>query len=229
MTTLPGFDTNWNAAYSAGRQLNRYPADGLVSFAHHLLGGRNRAETRILEIGCGAGNNLWFFAREGFEVTGVDGSPHCLDFARARFEAEGLRGRFEQCSFLELDTLDGPFDLILDREALAHNTWEDLERIMPAVARLLHPQGHLLSFFFACDHPDKEYMSECSGPTWSGPTAEVFGGARWVTLPDEGELRALFAPFEIIDLYKRTLRSLLRQEPFTGNSEWIVIARGRED
>lgn len=225
MTDAGGFDAGWDEVYSAGGQLNRYPADGVVSFAHHLLSGRERPLTRVLEVGCGAGNNLWFFAREGFEVTGVDGSAHCLDYARARFAADGLSGTFFRMPFLDLGSLRGPFDLILDREALAHNTWEDLQRIMPVLAGLLHPQGHFLSFFFAHDHPDREYMAAHDGPTWKEPRAAVFGGAHWVTLPNGDELRTLFSPFELVDLYKRTLHSLLRKEPFTGNSEWIAVCR----
>ena len=224
---MSGFDASWDVVYSAGKQLNRYPADGVVSFAHHLLSGRECAQTAILEIGCGAGNNLWFFAREGFNVVGTDGSEHCLDYARRRFAGEGLRGSFHLLPFLELDRLDGDFDLVLDREALAHNSWEDLKHIIPMIAGLLRPDGYFLSFFFAADHPDREYMTENDGPTMCKPRAQVFGGARRVSLPNEEELRELFSPFHFIDLYKRELRSLIRKEPFTGNSEWIAVCRKR--
>ena len=223
-----GFDsTSWNSTYAAGGQLNRYPADGLVSLVYRLMSGRERRTSSVLEIGCGAGNNAWFLAREGFRVTAVDGSPHCLDFARKRFAAEGLNADFRQMTFLEIDQLNGPFDLVLDREALAHNQWDDLVRIMPKIAGLMADDGYFVSFFFASDHPDKRFMARVENEvTWFDPTAPVFGGAQWVTLLDEAHLRSLFSPFTMVDLYKRTLEPCMRaHEPYAGDSEWIVICK----
>ena len=222
-----GFDdASWNGTYAAGNQLNRYPADGLVSLAYRLLGGRDRATTPILEVGCGAGNNAWFFAREGFPVTAVDGSTHCLEYAKARFDAEGLQADFRQMTFLELGTLSGPYALIRDREALAHNHWKDLTHILPMIAGLMDENSYFVSFFFAADHPDKCHMGRCDDElTWLDPQEPVFGNARWVTLPDEAQLRELFAPFTIVDLYKKTLESSVHDAPYTGDSEWIVICK----
>ena len=229
MTQECGFDTSWDSTYASGGQLNRYPADGVVSLSYKLLKGRDRAATRILELGCGAGNNAWFYAREGFDVTAVDGSDHCLEFARQRFAEDGLTGTFQQLNFLDLHTLQGPFDFILDRSALYANHWNDLKRIMPMIAGLLSPDGYFLSFIFTTEHPDKKYMACCEeGATWLQPTEEVFGGARRATLLDEEHLRELYAPFTIVDLYKRTLTPLMRDEPFCGDSEWIVICKGKD-
>ena len=223
-----GFDRkNWDATYAGGGQLNRYPADGVVSMVYRLMAGRDRAKTKILEIGCGAGNNAWFLAREGFDVTAVDGSALCLDYARARFASEGLTGTFLQKTFLELDQLSGPYDLILDRGALVCSQWEDLLAVMPHIARLMHPESYFLSFFFTADHPDKCHMSRCEhGATWFDPTAPVFGGSNWITLLDEEHLRTLFSPFTIVDLYKRTLEACMRKdEPYLGDSDWIVVCK----
>ncbi len=229
MTGVHGFDANWDEAYARGEQMNRYPADAVVSLSFKLLRGRDRAKTRVLELGCGAGNNAWFYAREGFDVTAVDGSEHCLDFARKRFAEEGLKGEFLKMDFLKLDTLPGPYDFILDRSALYANHWEDLTRIMPQVGRLLSPDGYFLSFIFTTEHPDKQYMGRCEcGATWLDPCEDVFGGASRVTMLDEEHLRELYAPFTVVDLYKRTLTPMMRDEPFCGDSEWIVVCRAKK-
>ena len=222
-----GFDhATWDATYAGGGQINRYPADGVVSLVHKLMRGRDRAKTKVLEIGCGAGNNAWFFAREGFAVTAVDGSDFCLEYARKRFAQDGLSGDFRQLGFLDLDKLDGVYDLILDRQALSSNHWDDLVRIMPKISRLMHDDSIFLSFIFTADHPDKKYMGRCErGATWLEPQAPVFGGVRWITLLDEAHLKELYAPFALVDLYKRTLDSCMRDEPYLGDSEWIVICK----
>ena len=93
MTTAP-IDPAWEEAiYSQGRHLNRYPFDAVVSFVYRYRPKvRAPQQIRILEVGCGAGNNLWFAAREGFDVAGIDGSDSAVDHARRRFEQEGLNG-----------------------------------------------------------------------------------------------------------------------------------------
>jgi cyclopropane fatty-acyl-phospholipid synthase-like methyltransferase len=43
-----------------------------------------------LAVGCGPGPNLWYRARDGFTVAGIDGSANAIDSARERLRAEGL-------------------------------------------------------------------------------------------------------------------------------------------
>src|SRR4051812_35105178 len=87
----PGaIDPVWEERYAAGAQ-QRYPWSQVVSFVM-----RNRPrdkaieDTHILEIGCGTGGNLWFAAREGFRVTGSDGSTAAVAAAERRFADDGL-------------------------------------------------------------------------------------------------------------------------------------------
>ncbi len=39
---------------------------------------------RVLDIGCGTGRHLLFFNQLGFDITGVDASPHMINLARKR-------------------------------------------------------------------------------------------------------------------------------------------------
>src|SRR6266536_3320200 len=106
--------------YGAGRQLNRYPFDAVVSFVFANAPAKPRSETKILEIGCGAGNNLWFAAREGFAVTGIDTSPSAIAYARDRFRSERLAGEFHVAPFSSLPFPDDRFDLVIDRAAVSY-------------------------------------------------------------------------------------------------------------
>ena len=75
------FDAIWERLYQAGgRHRNRYPFDSVVQFVfRHRPKDVPVNEVRILEVGCGAGNNLWFAALEGFQVTGIDASETAID------------------------------------------------------------------------------------------------------------------------------------------------------
>ena len=55
--------------------------EGLREAAARLLG--DVSGRRILEVGCGMGNNLWFAAREGCRVSGLDAVESAIRFARA--------------------------------------------------------------------------------------------------------------------------------------------------
>lgn len=48
-----------------------------------LLRGRITPDMRVLDVGCGAGRNVHYFLREGYEVHGVDGNPDAIVAVRA--------------------------------------------------------------------------------------------------------------------------------------------------
>ena len=45
---------------------------------------------KVLEIGCGTGSNIWFLAREGFDVFGLDGSQTAILKTREKLDREQL-------------------------------------------------------------------------------------------------------------------------------------------
>ena len=55
-----------------------------------------KAGTRLLDVGCGAGQLALIAARAGAQVTGCDISTNWLEKARARALAEGLQITFEE-------------------------------------------------------------------------------------------------------------------------------------
>ena len=69
----------------------KYPSLAVVRFvARNFYKVPNRKDIRILELGCGTGANLWYCAREGFSVIGLDGSKTALNTMISRFNAEHL-------------------------------------------------------------------------------------------------------------------------------------------
>lgn len=46
---------------------------------------------RLLDLGCGTGRHVLHFARRGFDVVGLDLSPHMLREARSKLERAGLK------------------------------------------------------------------------------------------------------------------------------------------
>ncbi len=110
--------------------------------------------SQVIELGCGAGNYVIWFAKTGYEVTGVDISKNAIEIARRSASAAGV-----QCQFIvadatqELANLDALFDFAYDWELLHHIFPQDRDRYVGNVARLLKPGGKYLSVCFSEDDP----------------------------------------------------------------------------
>jgi ubiquinone/menaquinone biosynthesis C-methylase UbiE len=111
----------------------------------HAPRDRARADVRVLEVGCGTGSNLWFAAREGFAVAGVDASVSAINAAQRRFDADKLSGEFHVADFTRLPFEDGCFDLVVDRCALTCCDRFAVQCAAAEIARVLKPGGR---FFF---------------------------------------------------------------------------------
>lgn len=147
------FNPLWEKIYAQGEQLNRYPFDAVVSFVfRHYPREKKRSEVAILEIGSGAGNNLWFAAREGFRVAGIDGSSSAIQYGRKRFAEEGLEGDFRIGSFDSLPFGDETFDLVFERAALTYCGRSIATRTVEEVRRVLRIGGRFLATPYSNRH-----------------------------------------------------------------------------
>ena len=112
---------------------------------HHLLrlvpfdgpGGRS-----VLEVGCGAGTDLVRFAKGGADVTGVDLAPTAIEMARANFEQQGLRGRFEVADGEQLPFPDDSFDLVYAHGVVQYTA--NPQRLVDECRRVLRPGGEAI-------------------------------------------------------------------------------------
>jgi SAM-dependent methyltransferase len=227
MATAETFDPMWETAiYGRGRHLNRYPFDCVVTFVYrHAPREKPRQDVRLLEIGCGAGNNLWFAAREGFQVFGIDGSASAIAYAKRRFADDGLTGDLHVGDFTSLPYPDGLFDLAIDRGALTCCGLSAARQAVDEVARVLRPGG---TFF--CNPYSRKHTSHASGETGpDGLTCAISQG----TLVGVGSL-CFYGPDEVHALFDRrwTLLSVqhleihdTHAESADVHAEWRVVAR----
>jgi len=149
---MKAFDEIWDSIYASGH-INRYPWDAVVSFVfRHYPRHKAKSAVHILELGCGAANNLWFCAKEGFQVTGVDASEQALLHARQRFAQEQLNGQFLQENFTALSIADHSIDLVFDRASLTCTPYWVIEQTIQEVYRILQPGGRFLFIPYADTH-----------------------------------------------------------------------------
>jgi len=153
-----GFDARWESdVYGKGRMLNRYPSEEIVSFILSTFPANQRRSLRVLDLGCGAGNNVCFLAREGFEVVGIDGSQTAIEFARQRLADENLHAELMVRDFSTLGLDHSSFDCVIDRGALTHNRRQVIEAALDEVRRVLKPGGVFFSQMFSSAMADREF------------------------------------------------------------------------
>jgi SAM-dependent methyltransferase len=103
---------------------------------------RDSGARRVLELGCGTGNDAARLAREGYEVTAVDLSPDAIERAQERF---GALATFQVADMSRpLPFADRSFDAVMGNVSL-HMFPDALTRSLFAeIARVLGPGGLLL-------------------------------------------------------------------------------------
>ena len=115
---------------------NNHPKDTLFSMIMPLAG------KRVLDYGCGAGENSCLLAACGAHVTGFDISPVSIQKARRRAELMGLsdRTRFDVLRAGQTGYPTQSFDIIIGF-AVLHHLHMILDDVYAEINRLLKPGG----------------------------------------------------------------------------------------
>lgn len=92
------------------------------------LEGEGWVHGTVLDVGCGTGEHTIHLAALGYDVVGVDSSPHAVERARANAAARGVVARFQIADALALRESgdDTRYDTIID-SALFH-IFDDADR-----------------------------------------------------------------------------------------------------
>lgn len=155
------FDPVWEDIYEGG-SAPRAPYDFIASFAfRNAPRDRPRDQIKILEIGCGGGNNLWFLALEGFSVAGIDGSASAIEAAQKRLAEAGKEGDLRVGDFTDLPFEDESFDLVFDRGALTCCGTRSMEKAVQEARRVLKPGG--MFFYNPIADSDTSYRAGKAG------------------------------------------------------------------
>ena len=195
-STVPS-SVDWEAdVYARGKQLNRWPYSEVVSAVLRASAGRDRREVAVLEIGCGAGNNVWFLAAEGLRAHGIDMSPTAIAHARKRLLAEGLEADLRVGDIAALPWPDACFDIVIDRGALTQNTHERIDSILGEVSRVLKPGGIMFCFtLFGMGHADRVHGVEVAHHSYDNFRAGYFQAVGLTSFFTRNDLVALFGRF----------------------------------
>ena len=154
---------------------------------------------KVLDLGCGTGEDAIHFMSRGIDVSGIDASPEMVRIARGRgVDASVL-------AIEDLSRIPGRFDGVLSNFG-ALNCVENLEVLRNPLAKLVRPGGHLAICVMG-----RFCLWESVWYTLRGQHRKVF--RRWnrngtsalgvrVFYPPVRQLKRSFAPdFELVTWY----------------------------
>jgi len=145
---MPG---NWDDLYA----MDRPPAwdIGRPQPVFARLAERGLLAGRLLDSGCGTGENTLLAAARGAVATGIDLSGRAITQARAKAAERGLDVRFETGDVLKLGEPGPTFDTVIDSGVFHVFDDEDRVRYVASLASVLRPGGRCYLICFSDRQP----------------------------------------------------------------------------
>jgi len=127
----------WEEHYADG-DVVLVPYNDIFSSIFSYYGKDNLGKLKILEIGCGTGNNLLFAGLHlGMEIAGIDVSKTAVDYTNNLLNSFGIQAEIKVGDAENLPFDDGSYDIVCDRAAMQHCTYEKIKKIVNEVHRVM--------------------------------------------------------------------------------------------
>jgi cyclopropane fatty-acyl-phospholipid synthase-like methyltransferase len=108
---------------------------------------------RLLDAGCGTGENTLLAASKGANALGIDISPRAIQQARAKAAERGIAAHFEVADALNLWQFGLAFDTVIDSGVFHIFGDDDRAKYVASLASVLEPGGSLFLICFSEDQP----------------------------------------------------------------------------
>jgi len=143
-------DPIWEKLFSS-RGWGKYPSEEAIRFFMYAKKVLNMEAPKALDIGCGSGAISWFMAKNGAEVTALDGAPSGLKNVNAlfrEFNVPGSAGTVLGDITNPSKFLGGGFDIMADHYSLCHNSKEKIAQAFSEYSALMNKGAFLMTCGF---------------------------------------------------------------------------------
>jgi SAM-dependent methyltransferase len=143
--------SNW------GSQASSLANEALATFLSLTAAESSRSGFRVLDIGCGAGRDSIFFAKNGFEVIAVDISEVGLQNLRFEAEIQGVGDKITTiCGNIQNIDLPGEFDIIFSNYCFHFFKPKDRYAIIKKIQR--HTKAGGINYILALSDLNEEIV-----------------------------------------------------------------------
>jgi SAM-dependent methyltransferase len=188
----------WNAVTKERKEQRKVPQEEILPL-HDLF--QDKKVKKILDLGCGSGRHLVFFAKLSYDVCGIDVSPEAIRLSRKWLADEGLKAELHFQDMKRLPWPNNYFDAIFSVQVIEHNRFEAIQEIIKEVNRALNATG----YFFAIIKkypPRKDWKKGKFIRLDHHLYAPTEGNEKGIVhyFFAEDELKDIFADFDILEI-----------------------------
>jgi len=179
---------------------------------------------KVLDVGCGFGNNLLPFLDRGHECSGVEITAAIAELSQQLLADRGYTARILEGGNRRLPFPDAEFDLLLSLNVLHYESTEPaIEAALREYARVLKPGATLLLMTVGPRHEIYERATPLGGHQYRIANYDFRNGEQYFYFDNTKYLERYLTPgFERIELGRST------EELFTTTVDFLVsVARRR--
>ena len=180
--------------------------------------------SRVLDVGCGFGQNLLPFVDRGFECVGVEIDPEIVKIAREIAVKRELTLKFEEGRNRGIPFPDGSFDLVLSVDTLHYEqNAEDAQRALREFARVLKPDGVLYVSTIGPEHDMHARAEKLPNGRFRVQNYDFRDGEVMYSFDTEqGLAEALKQWFSLVETARST------QHLMRSNLDWLIAVAQRK-
>ena len=218
------FSSEWDERYRSNLQMSVWPFSDLVSYVNRYTKPAGK-QTRVLELGCGAGANIPFFLGQGFKYYGIEGSNTIINKLKRKFPK--IKNNLVVGDFTKQIQFKEKFDLVVDRSSLSHNTTDGIKNCLELVYDKMKKDSTYIGIdWFSTDHHDySNFVKKLDMYSRTEYSKGQFADVGIVHFTNKSHLLKLFKKFEILVLeHKVVTKEIPEKKKFAG---WNFVARKR--
>lgn len=216
------FSNEWEKIYQAGGNLSIWPWSDVVSFVRRYIPNIG-PDTKVLELGFGAGANIPFFKSLNVHYTGIEGSSTIVDKVRESYPS--MASQLIVGDFIN-HQYEGKYDLVLDRSSLTHNDTDAIKRCLNGLASAMDSRAKFIGIdWFSTRHDSTTLGEAVDSHTRQNISNGQFTNVGSVHFSDEQHIQSIFqeAGFKIIVLQHKENTNYL-PEPESRFAAWNFVA-----
>jgi len=176
----------WNEeVYKKKLQWNMWPFTEVISTLSQLSDNHQKLDDRVLEIGCGVGNNLIPIAKLGYAAFGIDISDHAIIEASQRALDHSVTVNLQSGNVDKLPYESNFFSYVIDRSVLTCTSPETITKAIAEILRVLKPGGVFMAFdWFGKNHPDLLFGTHIGDSCFNKFSSGRFTNVQYITCFD---------------------------------------------
>lgn len=197
----------WVQLHKESRFRPKYPSEVIVQFLFRNF--KDRKNSKILDLGCGAGRHLIFLAKEGVETYGIDYSQEGVNHAIKEIKEIKLKANICVGDIQKLPYEDMFFDGVISYGVLYYLKYESIKKAIDEVFRILKKGGKAIFVVrnindFRCGNGDEIEKNTFILKTMDRESPSFNENGMVMHFFDKSEITELFSRFEEVEINEIT-------------------------